>query len=102
MVTTREPTTHEEHHEHAGGNRHLWIMLLCCLVPVVALAAIFLFGIPVSQVLIFGLILLCPLSHFLMMGTGGHGHGTTRQSDSVAMAGSSNPKAPEEKGAACH
>ncbi len=55
--------------------RHLWIMLLCCLIPIVALGAIFLFGIPVSNVVIFGLVLLCPLLHFLMMGAGGHAHG---------------------------
>ena len=64
-----------------SGNHHLWLMLLCCLIPIAALGAIFLFGIPVSQVLLFGLVLLCPLLHLLMMiGAGGHTHGETSTS----------------------
>ncbi len=51
-------------HNH---NRHLLLMVLCCLLPIAALGAIFLFRVPVSGVLGAAIFLLCPLSHFLMM-----------------------------------
>jgi len=50
------------------SKKHIWIMIACCLVSLVAAAAIFLFKVPGSTVLWPLLILICPLSHLLMMG----------------------------------
>lgn len=56
------------------SKKHVLIMIACCLIPVAAAAAIFLFKIPINRVFLFGLFLLCPLSHVLMMGMMGHGN----------------------------
>ena len=59
--------------------RHLLTMVLCCLVPLAALGAILVVGIPADRVLTAGLFLLCPLSHLLMMlfmGKHDHEHST--------------------------
>ena len=62
-------------------HRHLWLMVLCCLIPVAALSAIFLFG----------MILLCPLLHILMMmGMGEHKHGGETSAETTSPL-------PEEK-----
>ncbi len=63
------------------SKRHTILMLLCCLVGMGAAAAIFFFGIPVNRVFTTLLILLCPLSHLLMMKfmMKGHDHGTEEQ-----------------------
>ncbi|MEW6030281.1 MAG: DUF2933 domain-containing protein [Chloroflexota bacterium] len=65
------------------NKRHVWLMLLCCLLPIIGIAAIFLFKIPVNTVLYFGLLLLCPLAHFFMMGQMGHNHGGEQHSGHV-------------------
>lgn len=54
--------------------KHFWIMVACCLIPVVAFAAISIWQIPANAVLMFGLVLLCPLSHLLMMKYLWNGH----------------------------
>lgn len=47
--------------------KHTLIMLVCCLIPVTAFAAFFVFNVPLNTVLLFALVLLCPLSHLLVM-----------------------------------
>ncbi|HXF59988.1 MAG TPA: hypothetical protein VNK95_00140 [Caldilineaceae bacterium] len=49
-----------------------WLVPALCLLVVVALAAVFLFRVPVGNLLIFLLVLACPLSH-LLLGHGAHG-----------------------------
>jgi hypothetical protein len=60
------------------SKKHTILMLLCCVVGMGAAAAILFFGIPVNRVFTALMILLCPLSHLLMMNfmmKGGHDHG---------------------------
>ncbi len=60
--------------------KHTFIMIACCVIGMGAVAAIFLFKLPVNSVLVGLLLLMCPLSHFLMMGAmgkPGHQHQET-------------------------
>ena len=57
------------------SKKHTFIMMACCLIALGAAAAVFLFKVPVNNVFIILMFLLCHLSHLLMMGTmGREGH----------------------------
>jgi hypothetical protein len=57
------------------SNKHLVLMILGCMIPMGLFFVLFALGIPLNKVLLFALILLCPLSHIIMMrGMMHHGH----------------------------
>jgi hypothetical protein len=65
--------------EEIVHRKHLILMILGCALPIVALAAVLLFQLQVSGAVLFAIILLCPLSHLLMLGGMGQGHGPSKQ-----------------------
>lgn len=56
------------------NRKHMWLMLACCLIPLAGLAAVYFFQVKVSTVFFVGMVLFCPLSHFLMMAFMKHDH----------------------------
>jgi hypothetical protein len=63
------------------NKKHLMIMLACCLVPMAGLVLIAFFKIPVSTVLLGAMIVICPLSHLLMMVFMGREHNASHTSE---------------------
>jgi hypothetical protein len=52
----------------------MWLMLACCLVPLAAIVAVSVFGLPFNTLLTIAIVLLCPMMMLFMMG--GHGQGS--------------------------
>jgi uncharacterized membrane protein YhaH (DUF805 family) len=70
------------HHKKGISAKHGLLMLLCCLIPIIAIAVVRLFDVPLNNVLYVGLLLLCPVSHVLMMGgMTRHDQGSARESN---------------------
>ena len=53
---------------------HYLLMAVCGLMVIGALAAVFFFDAPVSTVFLIGMLVVCPLMHFVMMRFMSHGH----------------------------
>ncbi len=86
------------------NKKHILIMLACCLIPLVALTAIFVFRIPATGVIYFGILLLCPVLHLLMMrNMMGHDHAGHQQAERPApRLLRSGPASPEDAGGDMH
>jgi hypothetical protein len=70
------------------SKKHALIMIACCLIPIVAFSLISVFKVPVSSLLTIGLVLMCPLSHLLMMKfmMKGHGHDESHAEEQQPVA----------------
>lgn len=55
------------------NKKHVLLMAACCLIPIAGFALVSLFNIPLKSVFFYAMILICPLSHILMMKFMGHG-----------------------------
>ena len=76
---------------------HMYLMLLCCLVPVVGLILVYFFKVPLNNLLFYGMILICPLSHLLMMRFMGHDHSSNDQHADHQHHTNSLPASTQEK-----
>ncbi len=68
-------------HDHSGGGmgKHMLLMAICCLVPLLIIVAVGTFGLslgPLQGLVPFAAALMCPLMMiFMMRGMGSMGHG---------------------------
>lgn len=58
--------------------KHTLVMVLGCLIPLVALGILWLAGVS-QNILSFGIILLCPIMHLIMMRNVKHQNNDTRE-----------------------
>ncbi len=66
-------------HDHSNSNSNTHLLLLaCCLIPLILILAVGVLGVslgPLTPLLPFALMLLCPLMMFFLMREMGHGNG---------------------------
>jgi hypothetical protein len=71
------------------SKKHGLMMMGGCVIMMAAAVAVIFFKVPVNNVFIVLMLLLCPLSHFFMMGMMGHGkdegHESCHQSEKTAI-----------------
>ena len=80
------------------SKKHTILMVICCLVGLGAAAAVFLFKVPTNNLWLPVMLLLCPLSHVLMMGMmGKHNHGDGEQSEHTEAHNYQAPVLPSPK-----
>ena len=66
------------------NRKHALLMVLCCLFPLVGVAAISIFRIPANTAIYVALALVCPAMHlFMMRGMMSHDHGRGHTHDQV-------------------
>lgn len=76
--------------ETKQGSKHILIMVLCCLAPM--LLVVLLFTVGIGGILPFLVILMCPLMHFILM-RGMHGkHDHNEHSDHYIINTETNAK----------
>jgi cytochrome b561 len=73
--------------EIAMQKKHWLIMLACCLIPVIGFALVSVFELPLRPVFYFEMLILCPISHLLMMKFMGHGHNAPDKPASLTTTG---------------
>jgi len=76
------------------SKKHGLLMLACCVLGMGVAAAVFLFGVPLNKVFTGLLLLLCPLSHLIMMrfmGHGDHSHVVDEKNPACHSAASEKP-----------
>lgn len=62
------------------ATKHVLLMLACCLIPLTALGMVYGLGLPATSIFYFGMVVLCPLLHLVMMRSMmGHNHKHSEQ-----------------------